>query len=166
MKKLILMRHGKSSWKDSTLSDFDRPLKKRGQHDVPLMAKLLKSEDLVPDLILSSPAVRCRDTVELSNQVFGLPEEKVVWVDGLYMADIDDYYEAINQFNHDEKVILICGHNPSMEALLQSLTGNIDVLSSAGVAYIKLNIEQWNEIAGEDPSGKLKGLWLPKGINE
>ncbi|NSW51474.1 MAG: histidine phosphatase family protein [Anaerolineae bacterium] len=165
MKKLILMRHGKSSWKDEHLTDFERPLKKRGQHDVILMAKLLKQEKLIPGLILSSPAMRCRETVLLANEVFGLPEEAIVWDDNLYMADEEDYLAALKTLPKDEKIVLICGHNPTMESLMQSMTGTIDVMSTAGVAYIKLDLEAWGDI-DEEVDGRLKALWRPKEINE
>jgi phosphohistidine phosphatase len=166
MKKLILMRHGKSSWKETNLSDFDRPLKKRGQRDVPLMAKLLQEEELVPELILSSPAARCRETVALANESFGLSEEKIIWIKDLYMADAEDYLEALEKYAGSEKTVMICGHNPSLEGLLQVVTGNFDALSTAGVAYLKLDIHNWKDVDADDMEGKLKCLWCPKEINE
>ncbi|MGB7661527.1 MAG: histidine phosphatase family protein [Nitrososphaeraceae archaeon] len=65
MKTLLIMRHAKSSWKEQDLPDYDRPLNKRGKNDAPRMGKLLKDEDLVPDLIMSSTAVRAKKTAEL-----------------------------------------------------------------------------------------------------
>ena len=65
MKTLLIMRHAKSSWKEQDLPDHDRPLNKRGKNDAPRMEKLLKDEDLVPDLIMSSTAVRAKKTAEL-----------------------------------------------------------------------------------------------------
>jgi phosphohistidine phosphatase len=65
MKTLLIMRHAKSSWKDPDLPDHDRPLNKRGKHDAPSMGKLLKDEDLIPDLIISSTAARAKKTAEL-----------------------------------------------------------------------------------------------------
>ena len=65
MKTLLLLRHAKSSWSDPTLPDHDRPLNKRGIHDAPRMGKLLRHEHLMPDLILSSTAVRAKKTAEL-----------------------------------------------------------------------------------------------------
>ena len=65
MKTLLIMRHAKSSWKEQDLPDHDRPLNKRGEKDAPRMGKLLKDEDLIPDLIMSSSAVRAKKTAEL-----------------------------------------------------------------------------------------------------
>lgn len=65
MKRLLILRRAKSDWKDPDLPDHDRPRNKRGRHDAPLMGKLLKDEDLKPDLIVSSPATRAKKTAEL-----------------------------------------------------------------------------------------------------
>ena len=65
MKTLLILRHAKSSWKEQDLPDHDRPLNKRGKNDAPRMGKLLKDEDLIPDLIMSSTAVRAKKTAEL-----------------------------------------------------------------------------------------------------
>ena len=65
MKTLLILRHAKSSWKDLELPDQDRPLNKRGRHDAPRMGKLLKQEDLIPDHIVSSTALRAKKTAEL-----------------------------------------------------------------------------------------------------
>ena len=64
MKTLLLMRHAKSSWKQKDLPDIERPLSSRGEKDAPMMGRMLKKKELIPDLIISSPAVRARQTVE------------------------------------------------------------------------------------------------------
>ena len=65
MKKLYIIRHAKSSWKDTALDDFKRPLSKRGRKDAPFMAKKLKQKGVMPDVIISSPATRAKTTAEL-----------------------------------------------------------------------------------------------------
>lgn len=65
MKKVYLIRHAKSSWKDFSLDDFERPLNKRGKSDAPLMGAKLHDKKVVPDTILSSPAVRAKTTAEI-----------------------------------------------------------------------------------------------------
>ena len=65
MKTLLLMRHAKSSWKDDTLSDHERPLKKRGRKDTKRIAKVIKENNLIPNVIISSPAVRTLETVNI-----------------------------------------------------------------------------------------------------
>jgi phosphohistidine phosphatase len=64
MKSVLILRHAKSSWKHPELADHDRPLNRRGKRDTPLMGRLLKKEDLVPEIIISSTATRARSTAE------------------------------------------------------------------------------------------------------
>jgi phosphohistidine phosphatase len=76
MKTLILVRHAKSSWKNISLDDFDRPLNKRGKKDAQLMGKKLKERQVVPDLILSSPAKRARKTAKAFAKAIAFPKKK------------------------------------------------------------------------------------------
>ena len=66
MKTLYLIRHAKSSWDDSTLTDFERPLNERGINDAPKMGKLLKEKNIIPELLISSPANRAISTAKIS----------------------------------------------------------------------------------------------------
>ena len=68
MKDLLLLRHAKSSWEDSELSDFERPLNGRGKRDAPRIGKLILKEKLTPHFIISSPALRARDTADIVAQ--------------------------------------------------------------------------------------------------
>lgn len=162
MKTLVLMRHGKSSWKDILLSDFDRPLKKRGRRDTPIMGELLCKEGIAPDYVLSSPALRCRQTVELLYDPLKLSDDMIGYVKGFYHADTMDYLEVITDLSDDFSRILIVGHNPSLEGLLQFLTGDIEALSTAAIAWIKLPIQDWEDIIKDDIQGTLVKLWRPK----
>ena len=166
MKNLVLMRHGKSSWKDKELSDFDRPLKKRGKSDTPVMGKLLWEEGFEPDLVLSSSAVRCVETVDLLYESLHLSDEMVKYKKVFYQAEVDDYLNELTGLDNAVSSVLCVGHNPSLETLLQHLTGDIEVLSTAAVAWIKLPIHTWVEVAGEDFQGSLVGIWRPKEIRE
>ena len=94
MKTLILMRHAKSSWKFPELSDKDRPLTKRGEHDAPRMGKLLKKEEIFPESILSSTAVRAAATAEAVAQKLDYKEE-ITYLDSLYMAEPSAIIEAL-----------------------------------------------------------------------
>src|SRR3990172_12140295 len=85
MKTLMLLRHAKSSWKDAEVPDHDRPLNKRGKKTAPQMGRLLSTEGLVPDLILSSTAVRARETAKAvaKDSSYKGPTELL---DSLYLA--------------------------------------------------------------------------------
>ena len=164
MKTLVLMRHGKSSWNDIQLSDFDRPLKKRGKQDAPIMGELLCNEGIVPDYVISSPALRCRETVELLSDPLELSDDMVDYVEDFYQADTMDYLKAIADLPEGFSRIMIVSHNPSLERLLQYLTGDIETLSTAAAAWIKLPIHVWEEIIDHGVQGTLVKLWRPKDL--
>ena len=95
MKTLLLMRHAKSSWKDSEKADIDRPLSKRGKKDAPFMGKLLEEKDLVPELILSSVAKRARLTTEAVTKESNY-QKKTVYLDSFYLAEPQEYMKELN----------------------------------------------------------------------
>lgn len=165
MKTLLILRHAKSSWKDEAISDHDRPLNKRGKADAPRMGKLLRDEDLVPDLILSSDARRARATAELVAEESHF-EGELFWLRDLYAAEAGAYLEALAQMGGDAARVLIVGHNPGLEELLQELTGEYQPLPTAALAQVSLPLQHWSEL-GSDPDapdiqGKLVNLWRPK----
>ncbi|MBN2047123.1 MAG: histidine phosphatase family protein [Anaerolineaceae bacterium] len=165
MKKLILMRHGKSSWKETQLSDFERPLKKRGRKDARKMGKMLKSEGLIPEYFLVSPSVRTRETLDELMDKMNFDGDAVEFVEEFYHAEVDDYLSRMEKLSDDLNTVMIIGHNPTLEELLQVLTGDIEALPTAAIAYIKLPIKHWEEVADEDMVGKLKDLWVPKALD-
>jgi phosphohistidine phosphatase len=166
MKTLLILRHAKSSWKDEALPDHDRPLNKRGKEDAPRIGKLLHDEDLVPDLILSSDARRARSTAELVIEESHY-EGEVIYSRDLYAAEAEACIEALAQMGGDAACVMIVGHNPGLEELLQDLTGEYLPLPTAALAQVSLSINHWSELAGDQgdvPQGKLVNLWRPKEI--
>ena len=86
MKKLYLARHAKSSWKNPDLDDYDRPLNKRGIRDAPFIGKKLKEKNILPDLIISSPAIRAITTAKELAAQMGYPEENIILDENIYEA--------------------------------------------------------------------------------
>lgn len=160
MKRLLLMRHAKSSWKDSDVPDHERPLKKRGQRDAEKMGKLLKSKKLVPDLIISSTAVRASKTAEILAKSCKY-EDEIIFSDSLYMAEPADIMQVVKDHAKKQKTVLIIGHNPGLEAYLQIMTGKVESLPTSAIAYLAAKIENWGELSSEEEV-KLKNLWRPK----
>lgn len=158
MRTLLIMRHGKSSWKDAELPDIERPLKKRGRKDVVHMGKLLDGKKLKPDLILCSTAKRARQTAEIVVEEIGF-EGKVEYLDSLYMAELDTLIKTLQSLP-DVKRVMIIGHNPGLETLAQLLTDKITSLPTAAVARIKIPINNWQEL-GIKSTGELSNLWTP-----
>lgn len=159
MKSLLVMRHAKSSWESSRLSDFDRPLAGRGERDAPLMGEFIAARDLVPALIVSSPALRARMTAELAAKAMGY-DDKIVYDERIYDAGMDDLIEVVAQLPADAELVMLVGHNPGFEELVEWLCGALARLSTAALAYIAIDGDSWAE-AGEN-SGVLQWLVTPK----
>ena len=164
MKTLLLMRHGKSSWKDDNLEDHQRPLKKRGRKDTASIAKEIRKQDLVPDLILSSTATRARETVEILIKELAY-NKPVIFLDQLYMGEPRDVIKALKKSTHDEAIVMIVAHNPGLEAYLQIVDGEIESLPTAGLGYLMLALDDWKDITLET-MGDLIGFWKPKELHK
>jgi phosphohistidine phosphatase len=156
------MRHAKSSWKETDIPDHERPLKKKGHKNAEQMGKLLVSKKLVPDLIISSTAVRAEKTAEDVAKAIKYKNE-IVFSDSLYMAEPSDILKVIQDHAKKQKCIMVIGHNPGMEAFLQILTGKVESLSTASIAYLGAKIDSWDELSGKKEV-TLKKLWRPKDL--
>ncbi len=160
MKTLLLLRHAKSSWSDPTLTDHDRPLNGRGKRDAPRMGKLLKDEQLTPDLIVSSTAKRARKTASKVAGGCGYRGE-VELTDSFYHGHPRQYIEHLKQVSDENDLVMVVGHNPGLESLLDFLTGCGERMPTAALAHIQFDISSWKELA-DSPTGSLVNLWLPK----
>jgi len=149
MKTLYFIRHAKSSWKDPLLSDFDRPLNKRGKTDAPVMAKRLKHHKVKPDLILCSPALRTKKTAQIIMQELDIKEKTVVFEPKLYESSFETYLELIKALPSEVKHVAIIGHNPEItlacELLADAIFGNIP---TCGIVGLEFKPETFSE-AGE-----------------
>ena len=130
MKKLLLMRHAKSSWKKKNLADIERPLSQRGEKDAPAMGRLLRKKELVPDLIMASPAARARQTAQAVAEKSHYQKE-ILFIDKLYMAEAPEVLGALASIPDEVNSVLLVGHNPGLEYVLQVLTGKIESLPTA-----------------------------------
>jgi phosphohistidine phosphatase len=160
MKTLLILRHAKSSWKHPELADHERPLNKRGQHDAPQLGTLLVDRELLPQLILSSTAVRTRQTAEALVETSHYAGS-VEFLDALYMAEPPAYLKALRGLPDDLERVLLIGHNPGLEGLVQLLSGQIVALPTAALAHIVLPIQTWGSLTHET-QGELVELFLPK----
>jgi phosphohistidine phosphatase len=164
MKTLLLMRHAKSSWKHTELKDFDRPLNKRGEKDAPRMGRLLMDQELLPQLILSSPAVRARETVEAFIKASGASAE-VKYFDSFYLAEPSVYIDIAKTLPDDLERVMLVGHNPGLEGVVQVLSRQVESLPTAAIAHIVLPIHQWSELTSEI-QGELVQLWRPRDLKK
>ena len=164
MKTLLLMRHAKSSWKDPELPDHDRPLNKRGLKDAPFMGEVLKEKELLPQRILASTALRVRETVNGLVQTSSYAGE-IEFSDALYLAEPEVYLTALQALPETLERVMIIGHNPGLEGLLQLLSGRIESLSTGSIAYISLPIQNWGDLNGQI-EGELVEMFEPQALRE
>ena len=160
MKILLIMRHAKSSWKHPELSDYDRPLNKRGKRDAPRMGEHLRQIDLIPDRILTSSAKRARKTASRVAKSCGY-SGKVKKLEALYDTVPGVYFEILQALPDKYQSVMVVGHNPTMEQLVKHLTGQIKRMPTAAIAHIELPIERW-ETLDLYTRGTLANLWTPK----
>jgi phosphohistidine phosphatase len=164
MKTLLLLRHAKSSWKDSDIDDHERPLNKRGKKDAPRMGRLLLDESMLPDLILSSSAKRCRKTAEQVIQHSGYRGETRI-IGELYEANLSKLRECLAKVEETVGRLLLIGHNPGLEELLEALVGSYTPLSTACLAQVEIAINRWSDCANE-PRGNLVKVWQPRELED
>jgi phosphohistidine phosphatase len=148
MKRLILMRHGKSSWDDPDLPDFQRPLNKRGKRDAPMMARRLQDRLERPDLILTSSAERAISTARIVADEISFPKKKIVQGKGLYLAASGELLDVLQTINNSINRVILCGHNPGLTNLGNYLANlNIDNIPTCGVVCLDLAVESWANLS-------------------
>src|SRR5829696_6696370 len=111
MKRLFLLRHAKSSWDDSSLSDFERPLNRRGRTAAPFMGELIASRKIRPDIIVSSPATRARQTAELFKEAAAL-KCPLRFEKQIYDANLADLRTVVSKLEEEFSSALLVGHQP------------------------------------------------------
>ncbi len=157
----MLLRHAKSSWKDSSIVDHDRPLNKRGKKAAPQMGRLLSAEGLVPDLILSSTARRARETAEAVAKSSSY-EGPIELLESFYLAAAGQLLSEAQSRTPDSVVrLLLVAHNPGMEDLVEILSGSRETLPTAALAVFEVGIERWRALQ-PGVETKLISVYRPK----
>lgn len=147
MKTLCLLRHAKSSWKEQGLSDFERPLNKRGKRDAPEMAGRLRERTFFPELILASPARRTRKTAEVFAVALGYPVGKIVWLEEIYHADLEGLLSILRGIEDGMARVLLVGHNPALTILAEWLSGErIGNIPTCGLLALDFSVLSWGKI--------------------
>lgn len=142
MKRLYILRHAKSSWSDSTLSDFERPLNDRGREAAPFMGELMAKRGWVPDIFLSSPAVRAMQTARFVIDRSGFVSPLVL-DDRIYEASPQALKQIVSGLDEGHNSALLVGHNPGIEGLIGLLTGEARRIPTAALAIIDIEAESW-----------------------
>ncbi len=154
MKTIYLLRHAKSSWKDATLDDFDRPLNKRGRRSAKLVGQYLAANAIEPAQILCSSSHRTRETLESLQKSIGtsIPTrlEK-----GIYLAEAPDLLSRLRGLSEGLSSVMVIGHNPGMERLALMLAGDggsggirmADKFSTGALAILSADVDTWEQVA-------------------
>ncbi|MBF0342078.1 MAG: histidine phosphatase family protein [Magnetococcales bacterium] len=131
-RQLIIMRHAKSAWDTDAASDFDRPLARRGLQDAPRMGQWLLDQDLIPDFIVSSPAMRAKQTILEVCKVLDIKKKAVQWDARIYGAGTEELIEVLTELPKQTRIAMIVGHNPGLEMLVSYLAHHTLDLSGGG----------------------------------
>ncbi|TNE80497.1 MAG: histidine phosphatase family protein [Gammaproteobacteria bacterium] len=147
MKTIALIRHAKSSWKDNTLPDLDRPLNRRGRVNAPEMGRRLQEQPVSLKRVFSSPAVRATETAEWLMPSLGLGAANLEVVPALYTFNYEDILTWLRSLDRSaDRFILIC-HNPAMTDMVNFLTlMQIDKIPTCGVALLQIDINYWQDL--------------------
>ena len=159
MKTLFVLRHAKSSWKDDTLADHDRPLNKRGKRAAPTMGMWARANEVWPDVVISSTALRARNTAEAFLQAGKYSAVPLEIEASLYHASAEEMVSLVQ--GRSEHALMLVGHNPGMESLVESLAMRPLRFVTAAFAWFELPIEHWSELT-LNTQAHLRAFWVPK----
>ncbi len=171
MLTLTLLRHAKSDWDDESLDDFDRPLAPRGKKAAPVIGQALKQLGSAVELVLCSPALRARQTLDLVLKELNPGTPDVVYVDGLYHGLPDHLLEQVIKHADTAGHVLLVGHNPGLEILAAHLArgGSRDDIAAlntkfptAALAQFTFSCTAWTDIP--DVSGQLIHFLTPRSL--
>jgi phosphohistidine phosphatase len=157
MKKLLLIRHAKAVH-DLNYVDFERPLKSSGIKDAEFMAERLLAEKIVPQQLVTSPALRTISTADIFAQYLSLakPKEDLRIYDASRLTLLD----VINGFDNTRDFVGLVGHNPTMEQIIHYLTGNTVDFPTCAIALLEFELDDWTAISAQ--TGTLKWYSIPK----
>ena len=148
MKTLVLIRHAKSSWKDASLADRDRPLNDRGKRDAPEMGRRLAVWGGPPDLIVSSPAARALATARVIAEAVGYPVDRIREDERIYMAGPAELLEAIHDLDDGDDRVFLFGHNPGLTDLVDALSEPaLENVPTCGIVELQLTGDRWADLS-------------------
>ena len=162
MKKLCLIRHAKSSWDSPTLLDFERSLNDRGYHDAHLMGKILKEKAIYPDMILSSPAKRAKESINIISHELGIDSNKITFDERLYDSNISKYFYTIYECVKDDiDTLFLVAHNPTITEFANIIDPTFrEPFKTTSIVCIDLQIESWQKLSNN--RGRVKFHIYPK----
>ena len=164
MKKLYLIRHAKSSWSEEGVSDYERPLNKRGKRDLIFMANRLKKFGVKPDLIFSSPAKRAKKTAKTIAEIINYNSNKIIYDESLYNSSYIAYRYLLDSLDDTMGSVFIVAHNPTLTEVGERLSGAMLAnMPTCSIVCIEFDVKSFQDI--EEGSGKIVFFDYPKKHN-
>jgi phosphohistidine phosphatase len=173
LKTITILRHAKSGWDDPVARDFDRGLNARGEKAAELVGSAAAKQDMQIDAIISSPAVRCTETLDRFQPAAGLADMEPHWDRRVYLASSATLLDVLKDADDAYAHILLCGHNPGLEDLILELVADDgrsplrDVveqkLPTAALATLTCNAAQWHNL--QTGCAALTRLILPRDLD-
>jgi len=160
-RRLIVLRHAKSSWKTDAPTDHDRPLNRRGRHDAPRVARRLAELDWLPQRILSSDSARTRETLKLMADRLG-GDTPIDYLRSLYHAGADAVGPELAKLPVEVTTAMIVGHNPGWEDVVQWLAGESVRLATGTAALLETSGASWADALARAPAWRLHDVIRPK----
>ncbi|TKB09042.1 histidine phosphatase family protein [Desulforhopalus sp. IMCC35007] len=164
IQRLFLIRHAKSSWDDSGLDDFSRPLSKRGRKNAPEMGKRLAQLSVIPESILASPAKRAKKTAKYMAEATGYPVAEISFHQGLYMGSIQVHLDLLNKEFAVADTVFLIGHNSTITELSEYLTG-ISLVNVPTCGIVAIEYPASGGFSTEAGAGKLLFFDFPKNMS-
>lgn len=161
MKTIYIIRHAKSDWDDAELHDIERPLADRGLKDARMMATLLKEKKVMPDKMISSPALRAFSTCRIFSDIIGFDKKDIAVEQVLYFGNIAEIIKMLQSQLQATNNICIFGHNPTFSLLSSVLCPEFSAeMPTCSVVALQFNIERWGNL--ETKAAKLLWFEYPK----
>jgi len=148
VKTVYIVRHAKSSWDNFELSDHDRPLMNTGIKKTKKVISFLASKKVMPDVMLTSSAVRAQETAKLIATGIGYNHDEIVVCKALYHAGIEEIYDEIASLDDKFNSVMIFGHNPMLTYFVNSfVVPEIDNFPTTGVLSVDFKANSWESIS-------------------
>jgi phosphohistidine phosphatase len=159
MKTLFIIRHAKSSWKNADLKDIERPLKRSGKEDALMVAERLRN--IMPDCIISSPAVRAYETAKIFAKIIGFQKSKIEINPSVYGSTTEELHTIVLNLNNQYQSVMLFGHDPALCNFVSFLTKQqYEKIPTSGVIAVEFQADGWNKI--QPQSGRMRFFIYPK----
>lgn len=155
MKTLYIVRHAKSSWDHAGLADHERPILDMGQKRTELVGDFLVENNHKVDLLISSHAVRARQTASIIADYLNYPEEDIQISNQIYHSNIDTLFDLLYELPEDVNSVMLFGHNPTFTSFANYfLQKKIDWLPTSAIVCIEFETEKWENVINAKKSAK------------